>query len=189
VRVTADFNHFYEPFFQFGIDKPDSWRFVPPAWSPVALLKNNPVNANEWPALANQPFVCFMGNHASETEAYPTVQVTARRSGAPSVEQAGALVQQQLGFMADHFPDFESLAVSSSSIIAGHRAISIRAQYTLIAGEDGELSFPVCARSYVVFASGFAFTVGMTSAADPRYFDENEFAGTLQSITIGRART
>lgn len=186
--LSGDPNYFYEPFLRFAIRKPASWRFVPPAWSPVALLANNRENADEWPALAKHPFVCFMRDHTSQTEVYPTVQVTARRSVTPSSAQAEALVRQQIDIMAAHFFEYEPLDVSSTSIIAGQRAISIRSQYTLIAGEDDdEQSFAVCARSSIIFAHGFAFTIGMTSPVDPDYYDEDEFGAVLQSITIGRA--
>jgi hypothetical protein len=184
--MAPDPNRFSDAFLGFSITKPSLWRFMPPAWSPAAMLTNSAEPDSIWRLHAPTPFVCFMGSHASATEAFPTVQVTARRSRVPTSAEADALQQQTIAFLGEQFPDFDVLESSTSNIVAGFRASRLRSRYSLVAGEDDELLFSVLARSIVIFSPGVSFTIGMSSSEDPAYFDEDAFDRVLASVSIAK---
>ncbi len=178
-------NDFYDAALGFRITKPASWKFLPPAWSPMAQLRNaNP--EVDWLQLAKVPFVSFMGHHTSESHVYPTTQVSARPSTVPTAAEAVAVLEQQVAFVESHWDDYQPLHATSDTIIAGHRANHIDGTYRLRAERDGEeFWFEVRARSYTIFTPAYAFTIGMSSSTDARYYDEADFELALRSIAIG----
>ena len=184
--MATDPNRFSDGFLGFSISKPSLWRFVPPAWSPAVMLTNSADPDSVWRLHSPKPFVCFMGSHASTAEAFPTVQVTARRSRVPTTAEADALQQQTIDFLGEQFPDFDVLESSTSNIVAGFRASLLRSRYSLVAGEDDEIVFSVLARSIVIFSPGITFTIGMSSSEDPAYFDERDFDAVLASVSIAK---
>ncbi len=127
-----------------------------------------------------------MDRHESQEHAFPTMQVTARPFQVPDNQLAAAVLDQNLAFMASQQIDFSLIEASSTSIIAGFRANIIRTRYTLVTQKDGEeqVEFPILARSYVVFAPGRAFTIGLSSSADTGYFDEADFTAIIESVRI-----
>ena len=183
----ADPDLFVEPHLRFEIRKPRRWSFMPPAWSPAVQLRNAVDEETEWLRYASTPFVCFLKRHGGEKHVYPTVQVSCRPSGVPDSAVAKQLLDAQAGFLAEQFADFELLEASSDRLIAGHRANSMRASYTLLAErDDEEREFAVLARSYTIFTPGIVFTLGMPSSLDPRHYDEDDFTSVLASVRIGR---
>lgn len=178
---------FVEPRLRFEIRKPRPWSFMPPAWSPAVQLRNAADEETEWLRYASMPFVCFMKRHGSERHVYPTVQVTCRPSGVPESAAAQQLLDAQIDFFSENFLDFELLEASSKRLIAGHRANSIRAFYTLLGERDGKRrKFRVLLRGYSIFTPGILFTLGMSSSPDPKHYDEDDFTSVLESVRIGR---
>lgn len=175
-------NEFHEPLLQFRITKPDGWIFTEPRWSPMVQLRNRGTAAQEWLSWANQPFVCAMRQHESTVEPYPTVQVTARAvNGLPPPEVRNNLLEEQLILLRATYRNFEVLEATTERIIAGARANAIRATATFAT----DVEFHILSRLFTLFLPTIAFTIGMSSSADPRYYDEAEFDAMLASIRIG----
>lgn len=159
---------------------------MPPAWSPIAQMKNAAVEPGDWIQFAHRPFCCAMDQHDSNEHVYSTLQVTARPCAVPDNLSAEALLNDSIAFMEENFADFEVVQATSSAIVAGHRANMMRASYTLLAqADDDVVRFSVLSRSFVVFARGQAFTIGLSSSADVRYFSETEFEEIIASVRIG----
>lgn len=179
-------DEFHERFLGFRIVKPPTWQFMPPAWSPFAQLRNAAETEIEWLKHANAPFVCFMKSHDSEHHVYPTTQVTSRPSAIPSPAVARQILDAQVAFLETNFDAFRLRAATVDRIIGGYRANSIVASYRLLAERDGEERvFDVLVRSLAIFTAHAAFTVGMSSSTDERYFDEADFDRSLGTIRIG----
>lgn len=125
-------DEFYEPFLRFRIVKPAAWQFMPPAWSPVAQLKNDP-DSPEWLAHAAMPFVTFMQRHESDDHAYPTVQVTARRvlGELPDNALARQILDMQVEHLRQTWSDLEVIRATTDAIVAGYRA-------NVIVGDEGD---------------------------------------------------
>lgn len=170
---------------QFSLRKPAGWRFMPPAWSPVAQLRNAS-GPEDWIQYARAPFCCATGSHDSPIHVYPTLQATVRPSGVPGNEQARAILESQLDFLAAEYVDFESIEATSDAVIGGCRANVIHARFALALQMDGELFMAsVISRSYAIFTPGRAFSIGLSSSGDPEYYDESEFRSVVASIRIG----
>ena len=170
---------------KFALRKPTSWRFMPPAWSPVAQ-KKNAFGPEDWIQYAQSPFCCASGSHDSPVHVYPTLQATVRPSAVPSNEQARSILQSQLDFLAAEFMDFDPFEVTSEAVIGGCRANVIKARFSLPLEIDGELLMaPVISRSYAIFAPGRAFSVGLSGSGDLEYYNESEFLSVVQSVRIG----
>ena len=179
-------DEFIEPFLRFRIVKPARWSFVPPAWSPIAQLRNAAEGQLEWLKHASQPFVCFMKKHESETHVYPTVQATARPTAIPPPDLARLILDRQIELVGQMYEDLEVISATTDAIVAGHRANRLVARGNLITERDGEeRAFDVVLRAMSIFTPGIAFTVGMTSSADPEFSAEEELPAVIQSITIG----
>jgi hypothetical protein len=179
-------DEFYEPYLRFRIVKPPEWEFLPPAWSPAAQLRHNP--DFDWMQQASLPFVAFVKKHASEEHAYPSTQATARPllGTVPDNAQARAILAAQLEQMEQGFDDVEIVTATADRIVAGHRANSLVAEFTLYTERDEEIrAFDVRSRAYSIFTPGMVFSVGMSSSIDECFYDEEEFEEILRSITIG----
>lgn len=180
-----DRDAFVEPAVRFSLRKPASWRFLPPAWSPVAHLRNAS-GPDDWIRHARSPFCCASGHHDSPLHAYPTLQATVRPSGVPGNEQARAILQGQLDFLAGEYLEFVPFEATSEAVIGGCRANVIKARFALPAEIDGApLTMTVISRSYTVFAPGRTFSLGLSSSGDADYYDESQFQSIVASIRIG----
>jgi hypothetical protein len=184
----SDPHVFRNRFLRFSVRKPESWDFMPPAWSPVEQLKNSGNEEWEWVRNANKPFCCMRKLHDSPVHAYPTMQVTARRFDVPTDEQAAAFLKSQCEFLSKQYSNLEVLEATSSAFIGGARANSIRGRFKLIMATDsGPVTLPILSRVHTVFTSGTAFTMGLSSSADPNYYDESDFDRIIASVRIGIA--
>ncbi len=184
--ANRDENLFVEPLLRFSLRKPDAWRFMPPAWSPVARMKNASDASAEWLRRANEPFCCAMGHHESRAHPYPTLQVTVRPFQIPSNEIAERFLQTQLDFLKEQYEGFSLIHATADGLVAGYRATVIRATFILYVQQaDDVIPMSVLARTYVLFTPGRAFTVGLSSSADEQYFDEAEFERIISSVRIG----
>jgi len=179
-------DEFVEPFLRFRIVKPPGWSFVPAAWSPFAQFRNAAGADGAWLQHANQPFVCFVKKHDSESHVQPSVQVTARPSGIPTSEIARQILDMQIKFFEETFDALEVISATTDRIVAGNRANSMVARYRFLIDRDGEeREFEVLASIARHLRSRPSFTVGMTSSVDAGYYDEQEFRSVVQSIRIG----
>lgn len=184
--ATRDPNVFEEHLLRFSLKKPGSWDFIPAAWSPVAQLRNSNNEDWQWLRQANQPFCCARKLHDCSYHAYPTLQVTVRRSGVPTNAEAKALLEAQLDFLSKQYPDLDPLHATPDALLSGHRANIIRARFTLFANIEGdEVALPILSRAHVIFSPGRAFTFGMSSSTDKEYFDESDFDEIISSVRIG----
>lgn len=183
--MTADRDVFVENFLRFRLRKPGTWKFIPPQWSPFAQLRNAADPGAEWLRRANAPFCCAMQTHDSPHHAYPTVQVTSRPLAVPTQTVAQMMLEAQIESLRSKYTDFEFIEASTQATIAGCRANFIRATFTVLA-QPGEqlIQIPVVSRSYAVFSSTGAFTIGMSSYTDPNYFDEADFRSIIDSVQI-----
>lgn len=178
-----DEHEFHDPFFHFHITKPVTWHFLEPRWSPMVQLRNRAGYETEWLRWASEPFVCFTKEHGDETEAYPTVQVSARASGGvPSSAAAKLMLEEQVTLLGSTYDDFELLDATPDRIIAGFRANAIRATFSF---ENESRRYKVLSRSFTVWTPLASFTIGMSTSTDPRFYDEAELDGVLASIRIG----
>ncbi len=176
---------FTDRYFQFSLDIPDHWRFLPPAWSPVEQWKRA-AGPEDLFAFANKPFCCAQAHHDSDRHAYPTLQVTARPSAIPDNEQAGDILDRQLAVMRGQCPDFTLEFASHEAIVAGYRATLVRGNFTLFTQPRDEIvEIGVRSRSYLVFTPGLAFTLGLSSSDDPAFYDEVDFVGIIRSVRVG----
>ena len=169
----------------FSLRKPRSWDFLPTKSSPVQQLKN--AGTEDWKCieLANEPFCFARKLHHSLDHAYPTLQVTARRSAVPTDVEAGAILDRQLGSLSKQYSDFEALQASADGVVCGYRANVILGRFTLFIVRDGNtLDLPILSRSYTIFAPDRAFVLGMSSSAHQDYFEEADFAGIISSVQI-----
>jgi len=178
-------NEFVESSLRFRLTKPQTWNFLPPAWSPVAQLKNSDPSEDDWVALAKKPFCCAMGTHDSKFHAYPTLQVTVRPQRQPIATDRLNLLVQSVDFLTQQYEHFETLETIGALHVGGHPATRLLARFDLFTTLDGEpVTFSVLSRTYTVFAPMRAFVVGLTSSEDPDYFDERDFASIVSSISI-----
>jgi hypothetical protein len=178
-------NEFVEPFLRFRLTKPESWNWLPPAWSPIAQIKNSGVSDLDWVALSHKPFCCAMGTHPSNRHAYPTLQVTVRPLIRPADAKRERLLLQLVEFMSEQHENFDVLDQSLSVRVGGHPTSLLRARFDLHSVVDDEpVEFAVLSRSYTVFSTTRAFVVGLSSSEDPNYYDEHDFSAILSSISI-----
>ena len=158
---------------------------MPPAWSPAAQLKNSGDQSWAWIQSANQPFCVARQMHDSQRHAFPTLQATVRPFGSPTPAQRDALLQMQLDVLQKTYGQVEVLESSASREFSGHPALGIRAILPLVSEVEGErIDLRILSRVHVIFAPGRAFSVGISTSADPDYFDEPEIAESLNSIRI-----
>ncbi|MGH8443715.1 MAG: hypothetical protein ACREVL_00550, partial [Solimonas sp.] len=137
---------------------------------------------------ATAPFCCAMGRHDSRRHVTPTLQVVARPLAHPSPALLSMLLESQLEQFSKTYRNFELLDASSRASIDGCAATLIRGRFALDTEVDGErVEMAVLTRGYIVFAGHLAFSVGLSSSADPAYYDEADFAAIVSSIRIGHA--
>jgi hypothetical protein len=184
-RDAADRDDFYEPGLQFGIRRPQGWRFLPASWSPAEQLGRVSSKA-DWARHARLPFVAMVRDIRSNRHPRPTIQVTCRPASRHTAAEIRKLLEAQLDFLSRELDEFERLTSSFDNIIGGYRAAHVQFRYTLNVPCDGT-SWPmrVLAHNYLVPTPGLAFTVAMSSSVDALYYDEGDFAAALSSIRIG----
>ncbi len=159
---------------------------MPPAWSPVAQMKNAIESPDDWIHLARMPFCYAMGSHDSRVHAFPTMQVTARPFSAPDNKTASSILDAQVEMLSKQYEDFEVLSATSDAIVGGQRAIMLRGTFLLPTQPDEELlHISVLSRSVVVFALGRSFTLGLSGSADEHYYHEPDFDGIIGSVRFG----
>lgn len=174
--------------FGFRLSKPSAWRFVPTEWSPLARWKNAAGEAQAWLQRAAAPFCCAMGHHGSRRHVMPTLQVVARPLASPNPALISTLLEAQLEQLHRTYRDFELLDASSRDCVGGCRATRVRGRFTVTTQVDGEaIEMSVLTRGHLVFAPRLAFSIGLSSSADPAYYDEAEFARILASVEIAEA--
>jgi len=180
-----DENIFFEPELVFSVLKPSSWNFIPPQWSPVQQLKNAPGNEEPWIKYANKPFCCAMQNHDSPIHAYPTLQVTARPQMDHGRQSAESLMEGTIQFLGSQYDDFKIIEKTTSGIIAGCHANILKSRFTLETMQGNDfIQLGILNRTYVVFASRFTFTIGMSSSDDPAYYHEADFISIISSVRV-----
>jgi len=178
-------NLFQSHALRFALSKPDSWAFLPPAWSPVAQLKNSGDESWAWIQNANQPFCVARQLHDSQRHAFPTLQATVRPFGIPTLAQRASLLQMQLDALRKTYGQAEILESSAEPEFSGHPALGIRAILPLTTEIEGEqIQLQILSRVHVIFAPGRAFSVGISTSSDPNYFDEPEITRIFESIHI-----
>lgn len=183
---------FHEPRLGFRVRKPAAWRFLPPAWSPVQQLRNALAaeDLDHWMHHASQPFCCAMGHHDSASHVYPTLQATARPGRPPDAAQAAALLSSLCDEFVGRHGDCRIDWARHDVEIAGCRALDAGVRYRLMArsgdGARVEQDFGVVARSWMIFATGRTFVVGLSGSDDPEYHDEADVTTILASLRIDR---
>jgi len=178
-------NLFQSHALRFSLNKPDSWAFLPPAWSPVARLKNSGDESWAWIQNANQPFCVARQLHDSQRHAFPTLQATVRPFGIPTLAQRETLLQMQLEVLRKTYEPVEVLEADADREYSGHPALGIRAILPLISENEGEQTeFQILSRVQVIFAPGRAFSVGISTSTDAAWFNEPEISAMLDSIRI-----
>lgn len=176
---------FSEPYLRFSVEIPDSWKYLPPAWSPVEQMKRG-ADADAEIQLASKPFCVAMQHHDSQHHAYATLQVTARPLPLPGNERREQILAAQLAQMASVHWDFVPTWSTHEAILSGHCANIIHGRFTLrTQPAEDILSFGVLSRSHTVFARGYAFTVALSGSDEPGFHDESDFDRIIQSIRIG----
>jgi len=183
---SKDKNLFRDNYLRFQLRKPAAWRFLPPAWSPVAQMKNATEDATDWIRFAKLPFCCAMDHHESPEHAYSTLQVTARPFAIPSNQTAADILNAQIEYLSQQFLDFEAIQATSEAIVAGYRANLIRSSFVLVTERGEEVAeISVLSRSWMIFAPGWAFTLGLSSSADEDFYNETDFDDIIASVRIG----
>lgn len=175
--------------FDFTVDIPDHWHFMPRAWSPLARGKRRDAAASAPDALlqlAFEPFCCAMTHHGVPGKEQSTLQVTARASRVPDDAEAAALLNVQIDMLRDQPENFVVEQATHEARVAGYRANFLQVTSTArVEVEDLVADVGVRSRLYLVFTPLVAFTVSLTSSDDLAYYDEADFEQLLQSIRIG----
>lgn len=175
--------------FDFTVDIPDHWHFMPRAWSPLAKGKRRDAAGAAPDALlqsALTPFCCAMTHHQVPGKEQSTLQVTARASRVPGDAEAAALLKFQMDMLRDEPEGFVVEQATHEARVAGHRANFLQVTSTARTEvEDLVADVGVRSRIYLVFTPGVAFTISLTSSDDPAYYDEADFEQILQSVRIG----
>src|SRR5688572_9280651 len=130
-RMTINPDAFFEPRLRFAIRKPSAWRYMPPAWSPVAHLKNQNT-AVDWIQYAKLPFVTMMGHHESQRHPYPTVNASCRLGFVTPNFDYDSLLRQVSAFMISQHEGTEILERSANERVDGRRATYLKCRYLLI---------------------------------------------------------
>lgn len=166
--------------FDFSVDIPDHWHFMPSAWSPLAQGKRRDAAESAPDALlqfALTPFCCAMAHHEAPGKEQPTLQVTARASRIPEEAEALALLNFQIEMLRDEPEGFVVEQATHEARVAGHRANFLQVtSMARVEVEDLVAEVGVRSRMYLVFTPGIAFTVSLTSSDDPAYYDEADLA-------------
>lgn len=177
---------FRDPVLRFGVRKPAHWKFLPPAWSPMEQRKRGSLSDDSLARFSTRPFCCAMGHHDSERHAYPTLQVTARPFVKPNTRTIRECLDGVAAALDREHPDFQLLDANPDAMLAGHRALFLRATFTIpTTVRDESVDLAVLTRVQVIFALNRAYTVGLSGSADPAYCDEAEFRQILGSIRVG----
>jgi len=176
---------FVEPRVRFEIRRPRRWRFTAPGWSPAKRLEG--LDAIDWQRFGRLPFVCLERRIATSRHPRPMLRVGCRPAARHDAAEIRALLERQTLALREELEEVEILASTFDVILAGHRAAHVRFRYTVAVRERRRCwAMRVLARSYLVLTPGLAFTVGMCSSADERFYDEGDFTALVSSIRIGR---
>lgn len=185
--LNADGNTFEEPRLHFRLRKPANWRFLPPAWSPTAQMKNSESFSDTLIRHANLPFCCAIGHHDSTRHVYPTLQVSVRQPLPYSAGLASTLLESQIEAIRKTHDEFALIDANSRAMVAGFPATFIKCNFTLtVKTDEAELVLmPVISRCYVILAASGSFALGLSGSDDPAYYDESSFESILDSVSIG----
>lgn len=175
---------YLEPRVRFEIRRPPRWRFTDPGWSPAA--RPEALAALDWQLFGRLPFLCLERPIRSHRHPRPMLRVGCRPVAPNGVAEVQELLDRQRAVLCQELEEVEVLTSTFDAILAGHRCAHVRFRYT-VPVRDGRSSWPmrVLARSYLVLAPGLAYTVGMCSSADERFYDEGDFVALVRSIRIG----
>jgi len=177
--------NFTERALGFSITIPAHWQYMPPAWSPSAILRRR--EDFNWMAQASLPFCAARALHASDAHAYPTLQVCARPCLQPTNIAARELLQSMSRQMVDRFDAIVEEA-TSDAIVSGHRSLRLQTRYTLELERSADtITLGVRALSTVVFARGVGYTIALSGSDDPAYLAAADIDAILASVRIRHA--
>lgn len=183
--MDSDAHDFFESRLRFGIRKPGGWRFRSVEWSPAARAEALP--ALDWARFSRLPFVSMARDVRSRRHPKPMLSVGCRPVERHRPDEIRRLLDRQAEVVREDLDDVEILDASYDTILGGYRAAHVRFRYSQsVSGRGGPWVMRVLARSYLVLTPGLAFTIGMSSSADPLFGVPDEFAAVLGSIRIGR---
>lgn len=179
---------FEAPRLGFALRRPHGWRFERPAWSPDA--DPLPLASADWRTRGRQPFLVLRRDGCEPRQPRPSLRVCCRPLTAYSPADVRRLLEQYRAAVAGELDDAQVLTSSFDAIVGGCRAAHVRIRYSLavVDGRRTEL-WRVQAESWLVLAPGLAFTIGATSCAEERRFDEDAFAEAVGSVRIARSET
>lgn len=161
---------------RFEILKPAQWFLTPTRWftetkknmfdekSAIAQLSN----------YAQDPFLVMMHDHHDQKNAFPTVQVNFRTLLNPFLDYKATLLQS-ISMLSKLFQDFQLIEASSKDTISHKPSNYIKAKYSLSINYG---SFRCCVRSYTIFCTSFAYTVGISGPDS----DDHDFEQTYNRI-------
>ncbi len=175
---------FVEPRLRFEIRRPRRWRFTTPGWSPAT--RHEPLDAIDWQRFGPLPFVCLERPIPTPHHPRPMLRVGCRPVASHGAAEIRCLLERQALALREELDEVELLTSTFDAILAGHRAAHVRFRYTVRVRERRQCwPMRVLARSYLVLTPGLAFTVGMCSSADERFYEEADFTALVSSIRIG----
>jgi hypothetical protein len=181
--LTADPDLFRDGRLGFELRKPAGWQFLPPAWSPLERAKRV-LDEEDLRRNAGKPFVCAFRNDRI-AQARPTLQATARPCATPPPGQLPAILEMLVdtAVAANRTTQVESRMEPFE--ISGYAAVGFVCRFHLEpAFGQAQTLGGARTRSYLVFARGLAFSIGLSSSDDRAHYDEAEFAAILASIRI-----
>jgi hypothetical protein len=185
--MARDTDDFFEPRLRFGVRKPRRWRFRSVPWAPAAQAEALP--AIDWARFSRLPFVSMARDVRSHRHPKPMLSVGCRPVEGHGSDEIRRLLARQAEVVRAELDDVEIQDAAYDSIVGGYRAAHVRFCYSQsVRGRGGPWVMRVLARSYLVLTPGLAFTIGMSSSADPQFGVPEEFAAVLGSIRIGRPR-
>jgi hypothetical protein len=167
---------------RFEILKPAQWFLTPTRW----FLDTKRKMFDEKSAIvqlsnyAQDPFLVMMHDHHDQKNAFPTVQVNFRTLLNPFIDHEATLLQS-ISMLSKLFKDFHLIEASSKNIISQKPSNYIKSTYT-ITGNYG--SFRCCARSYTIFCTSFAYTVGISGPDSEDHDFEQTYDRIQDSIRI-----
>lgn len=184
-EMPSSKDDFFEPRLRFGLRKPGRWRFRNAEWAPAALAA--PLAEIDWARFSRLPFVSLARDVRSHRHPKPMLSVGCRPVARHGSEEIRRLLDRQAEVVRAELDDVLILDASYDTIVGGYRAAHVRFSYSqVVSSRGGPWTMRVLARSYLVLTPGLAFTIGMSSSADPQFGVPDEFAAVLASVRIGR---
>ncbi len=176
---------FVVPRLGFSLQKPSGWTFTPGQWSPGEQLDPQVDHLDQWSPYAALPFCGAVKPHVSRSHVFAMLQVSARPMSPPSAVEAAALLEGIQGVLRNQNPQAEILEAASCLTIAGCPANVLRCRLNLsVEVEEAQVPTRVISRSYMIFGPRYAFTLGLSSSADPAFYLESDFVDILASLRI-----